>query len=427
MALIPDRKNGPHINSDYDIQIPEFQRHTLANGLKVFEVNAGTQDILKFDFVFKVGRIHETKRASAKASFYLMREGSASKNSQELAYIFDFYGAYIRIFSGLEYSSVSIVCMTRHFENIWPHFIEMILNPSYDEDELRKYATVNSQRLSDQLSKNDIVAYRALTEKLFGDTHPYGYNTQPEDIRSLERKHLLDFHEKNHGINQAFVILSGKCTPSLIDKILLDLSKIESGANPASQVFSTQENNESYIRIPTSNQVQTSLKIGRKLFPRKHPDYSRVQIMNTILGGYFGSRLMKNIREDKGFTYGIYSSVDAWKQDGFIYISADLGNNTVREANKEILKEIDKLKHELVPDEEFSMVKNYILGQILHLVDGPFASGQLIKSVYAKDLDIEHFKIHIEQIKNTSKEEVREMARKYLEKNTLTTVLAGNF
>ncbi|MBT8189890.1 MAG: insulinase family protein [Bacteroidia bacterium] len=427
MTLIPDRINGPVIHSEYNIDIPPFERNILSNALRVFEVNAGTQDILKFDLVFKVGRVHETRRASAKASFYLMREGSVSKNSEELAYIFDFYGAYVKIFSGLEYSSVSIVCMTRHFENVWPHFIEMILNPSYNEEELLKYSRVNSQRLNDQLSKNDIIAYRALTEKLFGTNHPYGYNTQPEDIRSLERKHLLEFHEKNHGISEAFVILSGKYPVSLSDKIMADLSKIRSISNPKTQGFKEEKSQDSFLRITTNNQVQTSLKIGRKLFSRKHSDFSRVQVLNTILGGYFGSRLMKNIREDKGFTYGIYSSVDTWKRDGFFYISADLGNDFVREANDEIYKEIDKLKSDLVPYNEFSMVKNYMLGQILHLVDGPFATGQLIKSIYAKDLDIEHFKNHIETIKSMTRKEVMEMAQKYLEKNTLTTVLAGNF
>ncbi|NNF21322.1 MAG: insulinase family protein, partial [Saprospiraceae bacterium] len=191
--------------------------------------------------------------------------------------------------------------------------------------------------------------------------------------------------------------------------------------------FKEEKSADSFLRIKTNNQVQTSLKIGRKLFSRKHSDFSRVQVLNTILGGYFGSRLMKNIREDKGFTYGIYSSVDTWKRDGFFYISADLGNDFVREANDEIYKEIDKLKSDLVPYNEFSMVKNYMLGQILHLVDGPFATGQLIKSIYAKDLDIEHFKNHIKTIKSMTRNEVMEMAQKYLEKNTLTTVLAGNF
>ena len=198
-------------------------------------------------------------------------------------------------------------------------------------------------------------------------------------------------------------------------------------STPFKQTFNQPVDQSLFEKIATDQTAQTSLKIGRRLFKRKHEDFSKLQFTNTVLGGYFGSRLMKNIREEKGFTYGIYSSVDTWKEDGFFYISADISNTAIDPTIEEIHNEIKRLQTEAIPDNEFKMVKNFMLGQILHLIDGPFASGQLIKNIYAKDLDIEHFKNHIEGIKNTTKNDVIEMARKYLDEKSFITVLAGNF
>ncbi len=424
---IVDRKKGPKIQTDYNIQIPEFMSQVLGNGLKLFAVNSGTQDIIKIELVFRTGRVDEIKRASAKTTFQLIREGSQTLNADELANKFDFYGAYIKIFSGLEYASISIVTLCKYFEETWGPFLDMIKNPAFEEPEINKYTSVASQRLTEQLVKNDIISFRVLTEQLFGESHPYGYNTEPEDFLKLSREDLVSFFDKNVGFNNAAVVLSGRITDNIRTKVISDLEQINKQSRTETIRFNSDEIVPDFISIPSANQAQTSLKMGRLLFQRLHPDYSKMQVLNTILGGYFGSRLMKNIREDKGYTYGIYSSLETWKKGGFLYISADLANDSVDQTLEEIRKEFRRLKSELVPMDEFIMVKNFMLGQCLHLIDGPFATGQLIKNVYAKDLDIEHFKNHIEEIKTISRNDILELAIDYLDENTFSTVLAGNF
>ena len=424
---VPNRQQGPKIFSDYNIQLPSFRSTILDNDLRVLELNDGSQEIIRIDYVYKTGRVNESVRASAKAAFYLLREGTRLTTSHEMAEKFDYYGAYVRVFAGLEYSSLSLVVMSRYFEEVWPIFIEMITDPDFTQDELNKYQRIHSEKLRNELSKNDVLAYRRLTEIIFGSNHPYGYNTEPSDILALSLAEVNTYRDNSHGTNNCFVVLSGKYNQAVADTCKKTLGSIEMKSTPFKQTFMEPDQNAAFEKLSTDQTAQSSLKIGRRLFKRKHPDFSKMHVTNTILGGYFGSRLMKNIREEKGFTYGIYSSVDAWKEDGFFYISADISNNAIEPTIEEIHNEIGRLKSEPISDDEFRMVKNFMLGQILHLIDGPFASGQLMKNIYAKELDIEHFKNHIDGIKGTSKNDVMEMAQKYLDEKSFITVLAGNF
>jgi predicted Zn-dependent peptidase len=423
--LVPNRKKGPGIITDYKLDFPAYQETRLSNGVPMFEVNSGTQEIVKIDLVFKVGRINETKRASAKACMALLREGTPGKNSSDLAYQFDYYGAEVKVFSGLEHSHVSLVCLNKYLDDVWPDFMDMVHEPIFSEEELEKYKAVTSQKLLDQISKNDVLSYRKVTELIFGENHPYGYNTQTSDIESLTRDDLQNYWNNNIGINHAFVVLSGKYDSRLRNKIISSIEGLSKSANPRLAVFTDKAIRYHTEKIRTTNEAQTSLKIGRRMFGRTHEDYTKVQVLNTVLGGYFGSRLMKNIREEKGYTYGIYSSIDVWKEDGFFYISAEVANQNVEATMREIFKEIDKLKRKGIEKEEFEMVKNYMLGQMLHLIDGPFATAQLIKNIYTKDIEVEHFRAHVAELKAVSQSDILEMANKYLHEKTFTTVLAG--
>jgi len=149
-------------------------------------------------------------------------------------------------------------------------------------------------------------------------------------------------------------------------------------------------------------------------------------VLNTILGGYFGSRLMRNIREEKGYTYGIYSSFDAWLREGYFYISTDVGAEYTEKTMEEIAVEIGKLKQYPVEEAELKMVKNYLLGQSLNLIDGPFATAQLIKSLKAKNLDLNTFEKAVETIKKIDASRLTELANTYLDTESFTTVLVGN-
>jgi len=248
----------------------------------------------------------------------------------------------------------------------------------------------------------------------------------PNDIQSLKRSDILDFYNKQMGLETAFMVISGRYTESTRRTILDTIGQVKRKNNQQLPLFKPEKAIGALIKVPTENAVQISIKTGKRLFPRKDPDFYKVKFMNMVLGGYFGSRLMKNIREEKGYTYGIYSSVHCWKEDGFFYISADVANDYLDATLKEIKNEINKLQESLVSPEELRMVKNYILGQSLNLLDGPFAIGHLIKNLASKDLDEKDFENNLNMTKAITAEEVRDMARRYLDTEQFTTVLAGS-
>jgi len=424
--IVIDRNKGPKIHTDFDLKIKGVERTQLVNGLEIHEVNSGTQNIIKIELVYRTGRVFETKRASAKATFSLIREGSTQQNSEELAEFFDYYGAVVKGECNMENSSVSLVVVERYFPKVWPIWLHMVLYPMFSEEELHNYKQVNSQKLINALAKNDVQGYRVFTEKIFGEDHPYGYNTMPQDILDLERADILNFYNTQMGVENAFVVISGKYSSNTKNHIHNLLSNINRHSNQALPRFDSSDPNNELLKVPTENAFQISIKTGKRLFPRKHPDFYKMKFMNMVLGGYFGSRLMKNIREEKGYTYGIYSSVHSWKHDGFFYISADVANEYLDATLSEIKSEILKLQESLISEAELSMVKNYILGQSLNLLDGPFAIGHLVKNLVSKDLSEKDFADNVNETKSITVEEVREMAKKHLNINQFTTVLAGS-
>jgi len=421
-----DRINGPVINNDFDLTVKNIETCSLSNNIKVYELNNGTQDIVKIDIIFKSGRVNETTISASKAAINLLREGSSSKNSQEIAYLYDFYGCSVKLSAGIEYSSVTLVCLTRYFDKVWPEWLNMILEPAYANAEIEKYKKVSSQKLKNQISKNEIISYRAITEKMFGSNHPYGYNTQPEDIQSITKADILNFYKNNCQFDNCFVTLSGSYSKVIRNTILNDLSQVDHKSTPEKNSFPTPNLTNETFKIKTKNEAQTSIKLGCLWVERQNKDYNKLKFLNTILGGYFGSRLMKNIREDKGYTYGIYSSFDSWAKGGSFYISTDVSNDLIEPTLKEVYKEIEILKNTPVDSVEIDMVKNYILGQSLHLIDGPFATAQLIKSLYGTGQSVENFYKNINELKAITSNDLLEMANKYLQKDKFLTVLVGN-
>ena len=419
------RKKGPAIKRIGSIEFPAFESTILDNELPVYSLSSGTQDIIKLEIVFQSGRPFEVKKVASRACNSQLKEGCATYDSQSLADRIDYYGATLRTMENLDTCSIVLFCLGKHFENLVPIIKDMITSPLFPEDELRKYVNNNSERLKVELTKNDVIAYRSITEQIFTQSHPYGYNSEISDYKALERKDLVHHYDKNYGHNNCMIFLSGKIDSSHI-KICNqyfghDLRK----SKPEERVPKIIGTNAQYIHIKTDQDFQTAVKIGTRLFKRSHPDYPGMYFLNSVLGGYFGSRLMSNIREDKGYTYNIYSEVDVMKHDGLFMIGTEVSNEHLDSTLSEINKEITKLKRDLIPGSELQMVRNYLLGRILNFIDGPFNSARLLKSIIQSDLDKDYFKNLIDTITKISAHELRDLANKYFEEDKLWKITVG--
>jgi predicted Zn-dependent peptidase len=422
---ILNRKKSPPFFAVKDIPLPQPKLIHLDNGIPVYIINMGKIDAVKIEVVFKAGRPHEHKATVARATAALLKEGTLNKSSAEIAEHFDFYGGSLNTPFSLDTSSVIMHSLTKHVHHLLPVFAEIIKTPCFLQKELTTFVENSLQELQVELSKNDVLAYRKLTESIFGKDHPYGYNSNETSYKDITINDLKQFHNNFYNAKNAVIIVSGivsDATIKLLNQYLGDLP-VGQLATPYISNTSPQKPKSLFIEKPES--IQSAITVGRQLFNRNHEDHTGMFILNTILGGYFGSRLMENIREEKGYTYNIYSSLEPAVSDGYFYISTEVSNEFKEATLAEIYKEIELLQQELVGKSELKMVQNYLLGNMLNLIDGPFNIAEVYKTYIIENTDIQEFNQMIEKVRTIKATELRDLAQKYLQKDDLWEVVVG--
>src|SRR5690606_22095737 len=229
--------------------------------------------------------------------------------------------------------------------------------PHFDEKELFTFSSVQVEKLKEELAKNEVLSYRIITEAIFGKEHPYGYNSMPEDYTALEREDIVRHFEDHVGTDNMSIFLSGRISDEVIrhvNDVFGTYKKITKAVHYESGIVLPHHQR---IFYDAPGEMQSSLKIGRRLFDRTHPDQSAFFILNTVLGGYFGSRLMNVLREEKGLTYDVSSQMDQMLHDGCFYIGLELGSENVEEAIQLIYAEMDLLQQKKLRNKELDMVK----------------------------------------------------------------------
>ncbi len=423
--MVNFRKYGPPIKVIDKVVFPTFDKVILDNGIPLYIINQGTQDIVKLEVVFNAGRSFEKKKVTSRTTNSQIKEGSLNMNSKQISDTIDYYGATLRTTENLDSCSLHLFSLGKHFQKLLPTFHEIVTTPTFPKEDLRKYIGVNSERLKVELEKNDVIAYRAITEYVYGKDHPYGYNSEIEDYQALTRDDLVEHYQANYGSNNCFLFLSGKVNEGYIKEINKYFGSQFRTCNPKEIIPEAINYNPIQKHITSDKDLQIALKMGRKLFDRGHEDYPGMYFLNAVLGGYFGSRLMSNIREEKGFTYNIYSEVDAMKHDGMFMIGTEVGEEYFQDTMLEIKKELNILRSELIPEEELTMVRNYLLGRILNFIDGPFNSSRLLKSMIVSDLGTPYFDHLISKLKSITSEELYELANTYLREEDMTIISVG--
>ncbi|MDX1667006.1 MAG: insulinase family protein, partial [Saprospiraceae bacterium] len=201
------------------------------------------------------------------------------------------------------------------------------------------------------------------------------------------------------------------------------------GALPAGEAAQVNSLNrqtrpqKEWIHIPDT--LQTAIRVGRPLFDRHHRDYPGMYLLNTVLGGYFGSRLMTNIREEKGFTYNIYSLLEVMRQDGFICVATEVSNEFVEETLREIYAEMEVLAENPMEEEELNMVKSYLVGNFLTMLDGPFNVSDIVRTLAVDGLPMEYFSDFVATIIGMNAADVRDLAERYLNPEDMWEVVVG--
>jgi len=412
-----DRKIAPVIHDavDFTYKLPAVSEHMLDNTLSLYWLNAGVQDVVEVNWVFPAGIWYEQKPDVANAVASLLKNGTSKRTAHQIHEALEFYGANLKVSASNDNASVTLYTLTKHLPQLLPVVFEILTDPIFPQEELDIYKKNMIDRLQVNLRQCEFVANQKIDALLFGEAHPYGRYTQKEHIEHLTQEDLLAFYKTNYNLNKVKMFMAGKVGETEVKCMNEFFGKTTFSKNgTATQNFSiTELPAKKYNILNDPNGVQGAIRIGR-LFPnRHHPDFAPMVVLNTLFGGYFGSRLMSNIREDKGYTYGIYSSLSPYHNSGALTIHTEVGRDVVEAAIKEVYNEMQLLCEAPASAEELLLIKNYLLGNLLGDLDGPFSIMQRWRTLILNGLDEAYFNNNIRIYKTITPAELRALAQKY--------------
>lgn len=414
-----NRKAAPEITDavKFQLNLPKHQKLTLPNGVDVYLVDMGTVDTLMMNVIFYAGNCYETQNLVASAVNFMLKSGTRSKSAYQINEFFEYYGAYLNRQAGHETAELTLHCMKKHFAELLPVVAELITDSVFPEGELEIYKKNMQQRLQVNLRKNDFIAGRLIDTHLFGPNHPYGRFSSVKDYDALNIEGIKEFYSRYYLHGHCSIFIAGPLPAGIQELIEIHFGSlpVKGSARPSQSVAAILPVKEKKYRITNDpDSVQGAIRIARGFPNRHHPDFQKMQVLNNIFGGFFGSRLMANIREDKGYTYGIHSYLANLIQESAFMITTEAGKDVTEETIKEVYLEMKRLCEEPVSDEELKTTKNFMIGTLLGDLDGPFQVAGRWKSLILNDLTDEYFYNGIETIKTIQPVALQELANKYL-------------
>lgn len=423
-----DRTQAPAVGRFQTSVFPPVFRDTLNNGIPLIEIPFGREDIVEIQLLYRTGHSFEAQSGITQVTSRMLQEGNRSYDSLGFAEILDFYGASIDIESGFESSTISLTSLTRHLDKTLELLQEMVFHPSFPEKEFNQYRQRSLQQLDVEERKTGYVARRNFSRLLFGASHPYGRMTGRAELTGIEHHQLRACYEEFFRPGPAAIICSGRYDrESLHDLLNGSLGKMT--WQPSTRVslakallFPTETGTHSF---PVADSLQSTIRAGAPAISRDHADYFPLLMTTIILGGYFGSRLMKNIREDKGYTYGIGCSLNALRYSGYLSVGTDVAHEFVEPCIREIELEIQRLREETVSFEELETARNYFLGLVLARRETLFQLGETLKNAWANDLDILDIDRVFREMTALTPADIQNQARKYFHPDQWVWVIAG--
>lgn len=399
---------------DFNLQLKPYQKLTLKNGVEVYTVHAGAEEVMAIEWVFRAGNSYEDQNLIAATTNFLLKNGTSSKTAFQINEHFDYYGSYLNRACYNETATLSLHTLTRHIGELLPVVRELLSDSIMPQEELDIYRQIMKQRLKVNLKKSDFVAGRLIDVYLYGDKHPYGKYSSAEDFDALQQEKIKAFYKKYYQQGKLIIFASGRLPANLEELLNQYFGDLPNGEVPQ-LATPIQPATEKKYRITNDEEgVQGSIRLARPFPNRHHPDFLKAQVLNALFGGFFGSRLMENIREDKGYTYGIHSYLQNHIDQSAWMVSTEAGREVSEATIQEVYKEMKGLREELVDEEELLLVRNYMMGSILGDLDGPFQIMARWKNIILNGLDEKYFYDSINAIKTVTAEELQALAQKYL-------------
>ncbi|MBF9253548.1 insulinase family protein [Pontibacter sp. 172403-2] len=423
-----DRTKAPETYEIDAVTLHEAEVTNLANGARLHVIKSETQPVIRLDFVFKAGKWFETGNGVSDLTAKMLLEGTINRTAKQIAETIAYYGASFEGNHGYDRTEFTLYCLAKHLNELLPLVLDVLQNPSFPKEEFALLKQRSQQNLKLQRQKNNYLATHCFTKSVYGPGHPYIYGFDADAFDDLQLTDLISFYHSHYVTQELEVFACGSIEASTQKLLADEISNLH--LQPASKIIPVNKPEiksaeASYALVEMPDSLQSSIRVGKR-FPSIHDeDYLDLLVLNELLGGYFGSRLMRNIREDKGYTYGIHSSVSPREHDTLFYIGTDVNYTVTDNTIEEIKKELQALQQDEIPAEELQTVKNYMLGKFLNDIATIFEQCDRYKRIVLYQLPQNHYNDFVTAIKTITPSRLQQLAKQYLDYADMQTALAG--
>lgn len=423
-----DRTKEPECSAIDNLRFEMPPSHILDNGIQCWVIDGGDDEICKVNLYFKVGMFMENKNLQALFAASMLVEGTGKLSSQEIADKFDYYGAKSSVSVLQEYTEISLLTLNRYFKDTFGLLLHCIQYATFNDKELEVLKRRLISRVNILNERVDYLANEEMKLLYYGEEHPLSRHTDEKAIKAIDRSDLISLHKEYYIPQNCQVVIAGKVTAQILEQINESLGQWHVDpikgcvnkpimASPSAKMFSV---------IDKQNSIQSAILVRVKTISRTHEDYLPLRFLVMVLGGYFGSRLMTNIREDKGYTYGISAALYSYCDDGYIEIQCQCATQYTMDVIKEIKNEFSRLCTELIPDEETTTVRMHILTTLAKTFDTPFSMSSYFDSIVMSGVYPEYFNEQVECVRTITSRKLLEIAQKYLNLSEMRIVVAGD-
>lgn len=424
-----DRNISPAVSVPRHWEVQEPVRTVMPNGIPVYAFPADESEVVRMDILFGGGRWQQEQPLQALFANRMLREGTRRFSSEQIAERLDYYGAWLELSCASEYTHLALYSLGKYLPQTLALLESMVTEPLFPQKELDVVLDNNIRQFLINSSKADFLANRALMKALFGDRHPVGHWACEEDYRRISPEVLQSFYRQFYHSGNCAIYLAGQVDEHCLQLVEEHFGQKAFGAASACPVPSclhrAETAGESSLFIERKGAAQSVVRMGCLSINQHHPDYLKLRVLVTLFGGYFGSRLMTNIREEKGYTYGISAGLLPYPENGLLTIAADTAGQNVQALVQEVFREMDRLQEEPVSADELERVRRYMLGEMCRSYESVFSLSDAWIFVHVSGLQKSYFADIFQAIRRITPDEVRDLARKYLCKEKLKVVVCG--
>ncbi len=423
-----DRTIPPIIRNIGNFSLPTPRKSILDNGISTFCFDNPNLNLIFILLQFKTGSLYQKKKHVCQYMFSLLRESSKCYQPEEMEELLDFYGTNITTNVGIDKVQILISVPKRNIDKILPNICDFLINPSFRDKSLQLFKEKEIKNLAYNEQKTDFLSLRLMWWEFFGKVYPEIFKfSSPNTINNVTIDDLTKFHKDFFCAENTTLFYTGNIDSSTENFIKTSFAAIPHGKKSPELLTISCENERHLVYQNKPNSLQSSLVLASLSLGYNDPERTKFSLLSTLTGGYFGSRLMQNLRERKGFTYGISASSAFFGKQSIFIISSDVNASDTNAAIDACFEELRILQNEPANESELETVKKYITGLNLRSIDTSLNAMQKFALYHHFGLDETEMSRYIAEIKTITTTDTQNIAKKHFDYNKFNKIIVGEY